>query len=139
MSTALATSAALGSDAAPPRLGILYGLGLGPGDADLMTVRAHRLLGNACHVAYFRKAGRPGQARRIVEGLLPVGVVEIAMEYPVTTEIALDDPAYNLALSSFYADCARRLSALSDAGHAVVVLCEGDPFFYGSFTALLVR
>ncbi|MGS0753391.1 SAM-dependent methyltransferase [Roseateles sp. GG27B] len=109
MSAALSVSAAPDSSStfppssspSSPSQGILYGLGLGPGDADLMTVRAHRLLGKASHVAFFRKAGRPGQARRIVEGLLPVDAVEIAMEYPVTTEIALDDPAYNLALSSF--------------------------------------
>ena len=119
--------------------GTLYGLGLGPGDADLMTVRAHRLLCGASHVAFFRKAGRPGQARRIVEGLLPAGVVEIAMEYPVTTEIPLDDPAYNAALSGFYAECATRLRGLSEAGHDVVVLCEGDPFFYGSFMHLHAR
>jgi precorrin-2/cobalt-factor-2 C20-methyltransferase len=120
-------------------LGTLYGLGLGPGDPDLMTVRAHRLLCSATHVAYFRKAGRPGQARRIVDGLLPSGVVEHAMEYPVTTEIPVEDPAYNQALFAFYADCAAHLQALSDAGHDVVVLCEGDPFFYGSFMHLYTR
>lgn len=119
--------------------GTLYGLGLGPGDPDLMTVRAHRLLCSATHVAFFRKAGRSGQARRIVEGLLPQGVVEHAMEYPVTTEIALEDPAYNQALSAFYLECAAYLRALSDAGHDVVVLCEGDPFFYGSFMHLYTR
>lgn len=121
------------------RQGILYGVGLGPGDADLMTVRAHRLLAGASHVAFFRKAGRPGQARRIVDGLLPAGVVEYAMEYPVTTEIAVDDPAYNEALSGFYADCVEQLRALSDDGHDVIVLCEGDPFFYGSFMHLYTR
>ncbi|MDM0019175.1 precorrin-2 C(20)-methyltransferase [Variovorax saccharolyticus] len=119
--------------------GTLYGLGLGPGDPDLMTVRAHRLLQRATHVAYFRKAGRPGQARRIVDGLLPEGVAEHAMEYPVTTEIPVDDPAYNQQLSAFYAECAAQLRALSDAGHDVVVLCEGDPFFYGSFMHLYTR
>jgi len=119
--------------------GTLYGLGLGPGEPDLMTVRAHRLLCKATHVAFFRKAGRPGQARRIVDGLLPEGVVEIAMEYPVTTEIAVEDPAYNQALSAFYVDCVARLCALSDTGHDVVVLCEGDPFFYGSFMHLYTR
>lgn len=119
--------------------GTLYGLGLGPGDPDLMTVRAHRLLQRATHVAYFRKAGRPGQARRIVDGLLPEAVTEHAMEYPVTTEIPVDDPAYNQLLSAFYAECAAQLRALSDAGHDVVVLCEGDPFFYGSFMHLYTR
>jgi len=51
----------------------------------------------------------------------------------------VDDPAYNQLLSAFYAECAAQLRALSDAGHDVVVLCEGDPFFYGSFMHLYTR
>lgn len=119
--------------------GTIWGVGLGPGDPELMSVRADRLLRGASHVAYFRKAGRAGQARRIVEGMLPEGVVEIAMEYPVTTEIPLTDPRYNEILSRFYADCTKRLRTLSDAGHEVLVLAEGDPFFYGSFMHLYTR
>ena len=119
--------------------GTIFGLGLGPGEPDLMSVRADRLLRQARHVAYFRKAGKPGQARQIVAGLLADGVIEFPMEYPVTTEIPLDDPAYNDALGPFYADCARHLRALSDAGEDIVVLCEGDPFFYGSFMHLYTR
>ena len=119
--------------------GTIYGLGLGPGDPDLMSVRADRLLRAARHVAYFRKAGRQGQARRIVEGMIPAGAVEFPMEYPVTTEIPLDDPRYNAALSGFYAECCAHLRALAQAGEDVVVLCEGDPFFYGSFMHLHSR
>ncbi|MBE9638657.1 precorrin-2 C(20)-methyltransferase [Salipiger mangrovisoli] len=119
--------------------GTIWGVGLGPGDPELMSVRADRLLRTARHVAFFRKAGRPGQARRIVEGMLRPDVVEIAMEYPVTTEIALSDPRYNARLSEFYARCTARLRTLSDAGHDVVVLAEGDPFFYGSFMHLFTR
>ena len=119
--------------------GTIFGLGLGPGEPDLMSVRADRLLRGARHVAYFRKAGKPGQARQIVAGMLAEDVVEFPMEYPVTTEIPLDDPAYNDALGPFYADCARHLRALSDQSCDVVVLCEGDPFFYGSFMHLYTR
>ncbi len=119
--------------------GRVYGLGLGPGDPDLMTVRAHRLLRAAKHVAYFRKAGRKGQARRLVEGMIPEDAVEHPMEYPVTTEIPLTDPRYNEVLSRFYAECVARLTELTDAGEDVVVLCEGDPFFYGSFMHLFSR
>ena len=119
--------------------GTIFGLGLGPGEPDLMSVRADRLLRQARHIAYFRKAGKPGQARQIVAGLLAEDVVEFPMEYPVTTEIPLQDPAYNDALGPFYADCARHLRALSDQGCDVVVLCEGDPFFYGSFMHLYTR
>ncbi|WP_299965091.1 precorrin-2 C(20)-methyltransferase [uncultured Roseobacter sp.] len=121
------------------RCGTIHGVGLGPGDPELMSVRADRLLRNARHVAFFRKAGRAGQARRIVEGLLPADATEIPMEYPVTTEIPVSDPAYNAALSAFYGDCTERLRSLAKAGEDVVVLCEGDPFFYGSFMHLYTR
>lgn len=120
-------------------LGTIYCLGLGPGDPDLMSVRADRLLRQAAHVAFFRKAGRKGQARQIVEGLLPEGVTEFAMEYPVTTEIPFTDPEYNRLLSVFYEDCAAHLRQLSQQGKDVMVLCEGDPFFYGSFMHLHTR
>ncbi len=122
-----------------PAAGKIWGLGLGPGDPELMSLRAHRLLGRARHVAYFRKAGRRGQARALVEGLLPEGVREIPMEYPVTTEIPFTDPAYNACLSDFYAQCCAQLRALAEAGEEVIVLCEGDPFFYGSFMHLHSR
>lgn len=119
--------------------GTVYGLGLGPGDPDLMTVRADRLLRNAKHVAFFRKAGRKGQARQIVNGMIPEGAAEIAMEYPVTTEIPVTDPRYNQALSAFYTDCVAQLAEIAAKGEDVVVLCEGDPFFYGSFMHLYTR
>jgi precorrin-2/cobalt-factor-2 C20-methyltransferase len=110
--------------------------GLGPGDPELMSVRADRAVRGAAQVAYFRKPGRPGQARSIVAGLLPADVVELAMEYPVTTELPFDSPAYNDALAGFYDGWAERLAGLPGE---VVVLCEGDPFFYGSFMHLYAR
>ena len=119
--------------------GTLYGVGLGPGDPDLISVRADRLLRNARHVAYFRKAGRKGRARTIVNGMLAADVTEFAMEYPVTTEIPVEDPRYNQILSQFYTDCTAHLRSLTLAGEDVVVLCEGDPFFYGSFMHLYSR
>ncbi|MDW3221731.1 MAG: precorrin-2 C(20)-methyltransferase [Paracoccaceae bacterium] len=119
--------------------GTLYGVGLGPGDPDLMSVRADRLLRSARHVAFFRKAGRSGQARRIVEGMLHDEAVEFPMEYPVTTEIPVSDPGYNAALSAFYTDCVDHLRALIQNGKDVVVLCEGDPFFFGSFMHIYMR
>ncbi|KPA21886.1 Precorrin-2 C(20)-methyltransferase [Shimia sp. SK013] len=119
--------------------GTIHGVGLGPGDPDLMSVRAHRLLTGAKHVAFFRKAGRKGQARQIVEDLLPDSVIEFPMEYPVTTEIPLSDPRYNEVLSAFYEDVTQHLITLAQNGEDVVVLCEGDPFFYGSFMHLYAR
>ena len=120
-------------------IGTVYGVGLGPGDPDLMSLRAHRLISGAAHVAYFRKAGRPGQARRIVDGLLPETAVEHPLEYPVTTEIPVSDPRYGACLAQFYSEATERVARLAETGADVVVLCEGDPFFYGSFMHLYSR
>ena len=119
-------------------MGRIICTGLGPGDPDLMSVRADRLVRAAQHVAFFRKKGRSGQARRIVDGLLAPGATEYAMEYPVTTELAFDSPAYIHCLARFYDEWADRLALLAQA-QDIVVLCEGDPFFYGSFMHLYTR
>lgn len=119
-------------------MGKIICTGLGPGDPDLISVKSDRLIRGATHVAHFRKAGRAGQARRIVEGMLAPGAFEYAMEYPVTTELPFDGPEYNAALAGFYDDWAARLAELAQT-RDVVVLCEGDPFFYGSFMHLHTR
>ncbi|QTF91569.1 precorrin-2 C(20)-methyltransferase [Halomonas sp. BM-2019] len=119
--------------------GTIHGVGLGPGSQDLMSVRADRLIRGASHVAYFRKKGRSGHARRIVEGLLAPDVIELPMEYPVTTEIPFDDPRYKALLAAFYERHVAQLAEIAEAGQDVVVLCEGDPFFYGSFMHLYRR
>jgi precorrin-2/cobalt-factor-2 C20-methyltransferase len=119
-------------------MGKIICAGLGPGDPDLMSLRSYRALQSAKHVAHFRKAGRKGQARTLVDGLLPEGVVEHAMEYPVTTEIHFSDPEYNRQLAAFYDSWADTLTEITCTDD-VVVLCEGDPFFYGSFMHLYTR
>jgi precorrin-2/cobalt-factor-2 C20-methyltransferase len=119
-------------------MGRIICCGLGPGNPDLMSVRADREVRGATHVAYFRKKGRPGQARAIVEGMLASDVREYPMEYPVTTELAVASCEYTKLLSDFYDAWADRLAALSRETD-VVVLCEGDPFFYGSFMHLYTR
>ncbi len=119
-------------------MGKIICTGLGPGDPDLISVKSDRLIRSARHVAYFRKAGRAGQARQIVQGMLAQGVTEYAMEYPVTTEMPFDSPEYNDALARFYDDWADRLAIVAET-QDVIVLCEGDPFFYGSFMHLHTR
>jgi len=112
--------------------------GLGPGDPELMSVKSDRTIRGARHVAYFRKKGRAGQARAIVNGMLREDVIEYPMEYPVTTELHFGSEGYKQLMVAFYAEWADKLEALSKE-HEVVVLCEGDPFFYGSFMHLHTR
>ena len=119
-------------------MGRIICCGLGPGDPDLISVRADREVRAARHVAYFRKKGRPGQARTIVEGMLRADVCEYPMEYPVTTELAFNSEEYARQLAGFHDEWADRLVELARTND-VVVLCEGDPFFYGSFMHLYTR
>ncbi|MDR2333506.1 MAG: precorrin-2 C(20)-methyltransferase [Burkholderiaceae bacterium] len=123
------------AQAVPP--GIVC-VGLGPGDPELMSVKADRLVRNARHVAFFRKKGRAGKARQLVDGLLADGAAEYPMEYPVTTEIPVESAEYVQQLSRFYDDWCLRLAELARS-EQVIVLCEGDPFLYGSFMHLYTR
>ena len=112
--------------------------GLGPGDPELMSVKSDRTIRGATHLAFFRKKGRAGQARSIVKDMLREDVIEYPMEYPVTTELRFDSDEYRQLMVEFYAEWADRLAELAQ-DHEVVVLCEGDPFFYGSFMHLHTR
>jgi precorrin-2 C(20)-methyltransferase len=118
-----------------PATGRLYGVGVGPGDPDLVTLKAARLIGAADVVAYPRARG-DGVARTIAGPHLRVGVIELPLTYPVTVE-PTDD--YEAELAAFYDRSAAGIATHLDAGRDVVVLCEGDPFFYGSFMYLHER
>lgn len=118
----------------------LFGLGLGPGHPDYMTVRARRVLETADRLVHFCKRGRRGNARSIADAVVGANHErEIALVYPVTTEIPADHPDYAAALNPFYEAAAAQLLAETEAGRTVAVLCEGDPFFYGSFMHLWWR
>jgi precorrin-2/cobalt-factor-2 C20-methyltransferase len=125
--------------APPPTAGALIGVGLGPGDPELVTIKAARLVGAAKIVAYFGKPGRPSHARMIAERYFTPGCEEIPLLYPVTTEIPFDAPDYVSALAGFYEESARRLGAVLAEGRDIALLCEGDPLLYGSFMHMFTR
>lgn len=117
-------------------IGRLYGVGTGPGDPELMTLKAARLIGEAPVVARFCKAGRLGNAGTTVAGLMRADVVVEELAYPVTTELPLHSDAYRSRITAFYEEAAARIATHLDAGRDVVVLSEGDPLFYGSYMHL---
>ena len=117
----------------------LIGVGVGPGDPELMTLKAIRALEEAKVVAHFAKAGNASNARAIAAAHLRPGVAEIELRYPVTTEIPRTAPAYCNTMREFYDASARQVAAHLDAGRSVAVICEGDPLFYGSYMHLHVR
>ncbi len=113
--------------------GRLYGVGLGPGDPELVTVKAARLIGAADVVAFHAARHGRSVARALAEPYLREGQVEELLVYPVTTEGTDHPGGYQGAMDEFYEAAAARLAAHLDAGRDVVVLAEGDPFFYGSY------
>ena len=118
--------------------GKLIGVGTGPGDPDLLTIKAVRAIESADVVAYFAKQGNASNARNIVTGLLTTQIEE-QLGYPVTTEIDRRHDDYKAATNGFYAEAAARVAAHLDAGRTVAVLSEGDPLFYGSYMHIHVR
>ena len=123
----------------PSTHGVLIGVGLGPGDPELVTIKAARLIGAATVISYFAKAVRNSHARAIAAPYLPANYDELPLLYPVTTEIPVADPAYNGALAPFYEESARRLAQVLETGKDVALLCEGDPMLYGSFMHMFTR
>ncbi len=119
--------------------GRLIGVGTGPGDPELLTLKAVRALAEADVLAHFAKRGGNGNARAIVEGRLKPGVVELPLHYPVTTEIAKSHDDYKAHILAFYEESAAIVARHLDAGRTVAVLSEGDPLFYGSYMHLHVR
>jgi precorrin-2/cobalt-factor-2 C20-methyltransferase len=119
--------------------GRLIGVGVGPGDPELLTLKALRALAEADVVAHFAKSGHASNARAIVTGHLRSGIEELRLTYPVTTESPLADPVYGCTIRGFFEDAAASVARRLDAGRTVAVLSEGDPLFYGSYMHLHTR
>jgi precorrin-2/cobalt-factor-2 C20-methyltransferase len=122
-----------------PALGTLHGIGLGPGDPELLTVKAVRLLQASPVLAYFAKKGGPGTARTIADAWILPGTEELRLYYPVTTEISFKTQAYADQLAAFYEAAAFEIATKLSGGQDVALICEGDPMFYGSFMHIFAR
>ncbi|BBT14716.1 MULTISPECIES: precorrin-2 C(20)-methyltransferase [Pseudomonadaceae] len=121
--------------------GRLIGLGVGPGDPELITLKALRLLQSAQVVGYFvakakANRGEGGNAFGIIEQHLADTQVRMPLVYPVTTEKLEPPLSYETVISDFYDTAAQQVAEHLDAGRDVAVICEGDPFFYGSYMYL---
>jgi precorrin-2/cobalt-factor-2 C20-methyltransferase len=122
-----------------PKTARLIGVGTGPGDPELLTVKAVKALEEADVLAYFAKQGRRGNGRAIVDGIVRADMPELPLYYPVTTEIHKDHADYKSQITAFYDESAARVARELDAGRSVAILSEGDPLFYGSYMHLHVR
>jgi precorrin-2/cobalt-factor-2 C20-methyltransferase len=119
--------------------GKLLGVGVGPGDPELLTLKAMRALGAADVIAYFAKAGNESHSRATVAQHVRPDVIELPLNYPVTTELPKDSAGYRDVIRDFYDDAAKTIAAHIEAGRVVAVISEGDPLFYGSYMHLHER
>lgn len=111
--------------------GTLYGIGVGPGDPELMTLKAHRLIASAKVIAYPAPDSGDSFARSIAAEAIPENAIEIPMVVPMRVE--------RFPAQDVYAQSADAIAVHLEQGEDVIVLCEGDPFFYGSFMYLFAR
>lgn len=111
--------------------GILYGVGVGPGNPDLLTLKAHRLISTAAVVAYPVNAKGESFAQKIVGKFIEPEAMHLPIHVPMKTERAPARCAYDAA--------SIEIATHLDAGRDVIFLCEGDPFFFGSFMYLFER
>lgn len=119
--------------------GRLTGVGTGPGDPELLTLKAVRAINEADVIAFFCKKGSTGNGRAIVEAHIRSGTLELPLVYPVTVETNKDEADYRGPIADFFDRSADDIAAHLDAGRHVAVLSEGDPLFYGSYMHLHVR
>src|SRR6201996_1638209 len=123
----------------PNQRGTLWGVGLGPGDPELVTVKAARVIGEADVVAYHSARHGRSIARGIAEPYLRPGQLGEHLVYPVTTETTDHPGGYAGAIEDFYVEATLRIAAHLDAGRNVALLAEGDPLFYSSYMHLHTR
>jgi len=119
--------------------GTLFGVGLGPGDPELVTVKAARVIGEADVVAYHSARHGRSIARGIAAPYLRPDQIEEHLVYPVTTGDTDHSGGYDGAMEDFYAQASARIAAHLDAGRDVALLAEGDPLFYSSYMHMHTR
>ena len=122
-----------------PAAGILYGVGLGPGDPELMTLKAARILKQANVISYFCKIPQKGHAYTIATTIISETQTQMPLVYPVTTQYPVEDPRYETQLHDFYEEAAQEIAGRLESGDNVALVAVGDPFFYGSFMHMYHR
>lgn len=111
--------------------GTLFGVGVGPGDPELVTLKALRILRAVPVIAWPAPESGPSLARRIAAPHLPGAQREIPIRMPLAPE--------RFPAGEVYDRAAGEIAAALDAGEDVAAICEGDPFLYGSFVYLFGR
>lgn len=114
--------------------GRFIGVGVGPGDPELLTVKAWRLIQSADVISYLVNDKGDSQAKTIAKDAIEAATTvqhNIPIYMPMSTERGKANQAYDQG--------AVAIVEKLEQGLDVVFLCEGDPLFFGSFSYLLER
>ncbi|GAA6212873.1 precorrin-2 C(20)-methyltransferase [Hyphomicrobiales bacterium 4NK60-0047b] len=113
--------------------GQLFGLGVGPGDPELVTMKAVKLLAQSDVVAFPTAKASGGNARKTVEPYITENHELLPLIYPVTAGPVADTSAYLPLMNKFYDETAEEIAKILDKGKNVSIICAGDPFVFGSY------
>ncbi len=113
--------------------GQLYGIGVGPGDPELVTVKAVKHIEKADIIAFPTAKGATGNAKRTIEPYITKAHQLISLTYPVTAGPVADSQTYLPLMKKFYDDTAQEMKAELLKGKNIAIICAGDPFIFGSY------
>lgn len=119
--------------------GKIYGIGLGPGDPGLITLKSVNLIKSSDYIFFFKKKNSESRAFSIVKEIIKEDAFKIALEFPITTEIDSMRKEYKDIIKNFYEQCVIKIDNILKKSCDICLLCEGDPFFYGSFIHIFQR
>ena len=119
--------------------GKIYGIGLGPGDPALITLKSANLIKSSDYIFFFKKKNSESRAFSIVKEIIKDNAFKIALEFPITTEIDSMRKEYKNIMKNFYEQCVIKIDNILKKSCDICLLCEGDPFFYGSFVHIFQR
>ena len=119
--------------------GKIYGIGLGPGDPALITLKSANLIKSSDYIFFFKKKNSESRAFSIVKEIIKEDAFKIALEFPITTEIDSMRKEYKDIIKNFYEQCVIKIDNILAKSFDICLLCEGDPFFYGSFIHIFQR
>jgi len=119
--------------------GKIYGIGLGPGDPALITLKSANLIKSSDYIFFFKKKNSESRAFSIVKEIIKDNAFKIALEFPITTEIDSMRKEYKNIMKNFYEQCVIKIDNILKKSFDICLLCEGDPFFYGSFIHIFQR
>ncbi|NEP56451.1 MAG: precorrin-2 C(20)-methyltransferase [Symploca sp. SIO2G7] len=111
------------------QLGTLYGISVGPGDPELITLKGLRILKEAPVIAFpAGSQGKPGIAQSIVKQWLNKYQIQLPLKFPYVQD--------RVTLTQAWQQAAEQVWQYLDSSQDVAFVCEGDISFYSTFTYL---